>query len=102
MSLGSVLLRNQNIERLGCCRESLPYVVPVNYFFDGEDIYIHSTPGHKIQIMRANPYVCLHVDEVEVIGRRLAANADLLARAVSRVEGQGWKSLRRPKNCSCD
>jgi nitroimidazol reductase NimA-like FMN-containing flavoprotein (pyridoxamine 5'-phosphate oxidase superfamily) len=59
------LLRNQNIGRLGCCSESMPYVTPVNYFFDGEDIYIHSMPGHKIQVMRANPHVCLQVDEIE-------------------------------------
>ena len=59
------LLRNQNIGRLGCCSEGMPYVIPVNYFFDGEDIYILSMPGRKIQIMRANPYVCLQVDEIE-------------------------------------
>ena len=59
------LPRNQNIGRLGCCREGMPYVIPVNYFFDGDDIYIHSMPGRKIQIMRANPYVCLQVDEIE-------------------------------------
>ena len=59
------LLLNQSIGRLGCCRENMPYVIPVNYFFDGEDIYIHSLPGRKIQTMRANPYVCLQVDEIE-------------------------------------
>lgn len=59
------LLRDRNIGRLGCCRESKPYVIPVNYFFDGEDIYIHSMPGRKIEIMRANPHVCLQVDEIE-------------------------------------
>jgi nitroimidazol reductase NimA-like FMN-containing flavoprotein (pyridoxamine 5'-phosphate oxidase superfamily) len=59
------LLREQNIGRLGCCSEGMPYVIPVNYFFDGEDIYIHSMPGRKIQVMRANPHVCLQVDEIE-------------------------------------
>jgi uncharacterized protein len=59
------LLRNQNIGRLGCCSEGMPYVIPVNYFFGGEDIYIHSMPGRKIQAMRANPHVCLQVDEIE-------------------------------------
>jgi hypothetical protein len=59
------LLRDQNIGRLGCCSEGMPYVIPVNYFFDGEDIYIHSMPGRKIQVMRANPHVCLQVDEIE-------------------------------------
>jgi nitroimidazol reductase NimA-like FMN-containing flavoprotein (pyridoxamine 5'-phosphate oxidase superfamily) len=59
------LLLKQNIGRLGCCHYDMPYVVPVNYFFEGEDIYIHSLPGRKIQTMRANPYVCLQVDEIE-------------------------------------
>jgi hypothetical protein len=59
------LLRDQNTGRLGCCSENMPYVIPVNYFFDGEDIYVHSMPGRKIQIMRANPHVCLQVDEIE-------------------------------------
>ena len=59
------LLLNQNIGRLGCCSENMPYVIPVNYFFDGEDIYVHSMPGRKIQILRANPRVCLQVDEIK-------------------------------------
>jgi uncharacterized protein len=50
---------------LGCCRDSKPYVIPVNYFFDDEVVYIHSMPGRKIEIMRANPHVCLQVDELE-------------------------------------
>ena len=59
------LLREQSIGRLGCCGDGEPYVIPVNYLFDGENIYIHSMPGRKIEIMRANPHICLQTDEIE-------------------------------------
>src|SRR5574341_2666041 len=58
------LLRKQSIGRLGCCEDGEPYVVPVNYWFDGKSIYIHSRPGHKVDVMRANPRVCLQADEI--------------------------------------
>ncbi|MGH9834532.1 MAG: pyridoxamine 5'-phosphate oxidase family protein [Blastocatellia bacterium] len=59
------LLRKQSIGRLGCCEDKEPYVVPVNYWFDGESVYIHSLPGHKIEVMRANPRICLQADEIK-------------------------------------
>ncbi|HEU4597783.1 MAG TPA: pyridoxamine 5'-phosphate oxidase family protein [Pyrinomonadaceae bacterium] len=58
------LLRSQRLARLGCVSEGDPYVVPVNYVFDGENAFSHSLPGRKIEAMRANPRVCLQVDEV--------------------------------------
>jgi uncharacterized protein len=39
--------------------------VPVNYYFDGENIYIHTLPGKKLDALRANPRVCLQVDEIK-------------------------------------
>jgi uncharacterized protein len=59
------ILREGTLGRLGCIASGWPYVVPVNYFFDGKDIYIHSLPGKKIDALRANPRVCLQVDEIE-------------------------------------
>lgn len=59
------LLRKERIGRLGCVVEGGPYVVPVNYVFDGECAYIHSLPGQKIEAMRVAPRVCLQVDEIE-------------------------------------
>jgi uncharacterized protein len=59
------LLREGTLGRLGCIAAGWPYVVPVNYFFDGKDIYIHSLPGKKIDALRANPRVCLQVDEIK-------------------------------------
>ena len=39
--------------------------MPVNYYFDGENIYIHTLPGKKLDALRANPRVCLQVDEIK-------------------------------------
>ena len=58
------LLRSGRLARLGCVAEGFPYVVPVNYVFDGESFVSHSLPGLKIDAMRAFPRVCLQVDEV--------------------------------------
>jgi hypothetical protein len=58
------ILRAGSLGRLGCIADGRPYVVPINYFFDGKDVYIHSLPGRKIEALRANPRVCLQVDEI--------------------------------------
>jgi uncharacterized protein len=58
-------LARRRMGRLGCCFNDSPYVVPVNYFLEGDFIYIHSLPGQKIDIMRGNPRACLQVDEIE-------------------------------------
>lgn len=59
------LLRSARLARLGCIAGGEPYVVPVNYVFDGECAISHSLPGRKITAMRERPRVCLQVDEVK-------------------------------------
>jgi len=58
------LLRACTVARLGCVYNGGPYVVPVNYVCDGEEIYIHSLSGRKIDALRANPKTCLQVDQI--------------------------------------
>ena len=58
------LLTAGRIGRLGCVYEGGPYVVPINYVLDGENIYVHSLPGRKLEALRANPRACLQVDDV--------------------------------------
>ncbi|MBO0721143.1 MAG: pyridoxamine 5'-phosphate oxidase family protein [Blastocatellia bacterium] len=58
------MLSEKRSGRLGCCSDGEPYVVPINYLFDGEHIYIHSLPGRKIDVLRNNPHACLQVDEI--------------------------------------
>ena len=56
------LLRESSFGRLGCIANGRPYVVPVYYYYDGQDIFIHSLPGLKIEALRANPSACLQID----------------------------------------
>jgi nitroimidazol reductase NimA-like FMN-containing flavoprotein (pyridoxamine 5'-phosphate oxidase superfamily) len=58
------ILREGTLGRLGCIASGWPYVVPVNYFFDGKDIYVHTLPGKKLDALRSNPRVCLQVDKI--------------------------------------
>lgn len=56
-------LQEASVGRLGCARNNQPYVVPVYFGFDGKHIYGFTTVGQKIEWMRANPKVCLEIDE---------------------------------------
>jgi uncharacterized protein len=63
------VLAGARLARLACAHENQPYVVPVYlvYYepFDGEACLCGlTTPGQKIAWMRANPLVCVEVDEV--------------------------------------
>ena len=59
------LLSEQKIGHLGCVLESgEPYIVPVNYLFKDDEIYIHSWPGQKLDALRANGKVCLQVEKI--------------------------------------
>ncbi|PJJ83581.1 pyridoxamine 5'-phosphate oxidase family protein [Mucilaginibacter auburnensis] len=63
------LLRKQVTGRIACHAKGVTYIVPVNYVYDGEYIYSHSSEGKKIAMMRHNPEVCFEVDEIESIFR---------------------------------
>ncbi len=58
------ILHESTFGRLGCITKGEPYVIPINYYFDGKYIFSHSLPGRKIDAMRANPRVCLQVDQI--------------------------------------
>lgn len=57
-------LASSSFGRLGCALENQPYVVPIQFAFEGDSIYSFGTFGRKIEWMRANPKVCVQVDEV--------------------------------------
>jgi len=58
------LLERSTIGRLGCSLEDQPYVLPVYFACEAEHIYVLSTLGQKIKWMRANPKVCMEIDEI--------------------------------------
>lgn len=61
------LLKNQMIGRIGCHSDGITYIVPVNYVYDGTNIFCHSAKGMKIDIMRDNPSVCFEIDDIKDI-----------------------------------
>jgi nitroimidazol reductase NimA-like FMN-containing flavoprotein (pyridoxamine 5'-phosphate oxidase superfamily) len=58
------LLERASVGRLGCALDNQPYVVPIYLAYEPGFIYVFSTYGKKIEWMRANPKVCVEVDEV--------------------------------------
>lgn len=50
--------------RMGLVDGSLPYVVPLNFGFDGTSVYVHSAQeGRKVDILRRNNQVCLEFEQ---------------------------------------
>jgi uncharacterized protein len=58
------LLKRTSIARLACVKDLQPYVVPISFVYSSQFIYGFSTVGQKVDWMRANPLVCLEVDEI--------------------------------------
>ena len=58
-------LRRHRVGRIGCSANDRPYVVPMNYAYDGTYVYGCSLPGRKVDVMREQPLVCFEVDEIE-------------------------------------
>ena len=68
------VLTRARVARLACAFENQPYVVPVYLAFHepsaGEAcFYGYTTVGQKVTWMRANPLVCVEVDEIASCGR---------------------------------
>jgi nitroimidazol reductase NimA-like FMN-containing flavoprotein (pyridoxamine 5'-phosphate oxidase superfamily) len=109
------LLRLAGFGHLGCARDGHPYVVPMHYAYDGEDIYFVTTEGTKTEYMAANSEVCFQIEEISsphdwrsvmVLGRvkrlfrrdeaerarRLITEHDLeLTPAIGHTEIGAWK-----------
>ena len=60
------LLTRTPIGRLACARMGQPYIVPISFSFDPIEraLVSFSSVGQKIGWMRANPKVCVEVDEI--------------------------------------
>lgn len=57
------ILKRAKICRLGLCVNNTPYVVPMNFGYKDNYIYLHSAKvGKKIEILELNPAVCFEVE----------------------------------------
>ena len=58
------LLRKIGYGHLGFIHEEKPYVMPMHYYLEGEEIYMFTTEGMKTHDIDASPEVCLQVEEI--------------------------------------
>jgi uncharacterized protein len=57
------IIRQADVCRLGLSRDNRPYIVPVSFGYDGDNIYFHTAPeGMKIDYMTANDRVCFELE----------------------------------------
>ena len=58
------LLERATLGRVACTHEGQPYITPMSVTYDANRLYSFSTLGQKITWMRANPHVCVEVEEL--------------------------------------
>jgi nitroimidazol reductase NimA-like FMN-containing flavoprotein (pyridoxamine 5'-phosphate oxidase superfamily) len=68
------ILAKTRLARLACASNNQPYVVPVYLAYHEPSVgepcfYGYATVGQKVEWMRANPQVCIEVDEVTSYNR---------------------------------
>ncbi|HUN53717.1 MAG TPA: pyridoxamine 5'-phosphate oxidase family protein [Smithella sp.] len=57
------IIRRCRVCRLAMCDGNQPYIVPLNFGYDGNFLYFHAAPeGRKIDILRKNNTVCFEFD----------------------------------------
>jgi len=54
---------SQKVGRVGCHAGGETYVVPVIFGWEGNCIYVYTTEGKKVDMMRENQRVCFEIDE---------------------------------------
>ena len=62
------LLERATLGRVACTHEGQPYITPMSVTYDANWLYSFSTLGQKITWMRANPHVCVEVEELVSCG----------------------------------
>lgn len=62
-----------------------PYIIPVNFGFEGESIYIHSAPeGKKIDLIRKNNRVSFQAETgLEIVHKSIPDKCGMLYRSVA-------------------
>lgn len=59
------ILDEATVMRLGMLDGGRPYVVPLNFAREGDDLWFHAArAGRKLECLRADPAVCVEVDRV--------------------------------------
>ena len=62
------ILHSEVVGRIGVHADGRTYVVPVSYVYDGDAVYVHSSDGLKVRMLRAAQEVCFEVDRIVDLG----------------------------------
>jgi uncharacterized protein len=100
------ILARARLARLGCAHENQPYMVPVYLAYNeaSECLYGFTTPGQKVEWMRANPLVCV-VDEITAYDQWVSVIAMGRYEELPETLGRGDARLRaqeRPRRVGED
>ena len=50
--------------RIGLVKDDRPYVIPLNFGFDGSNLYFHSArSGEKVEILKINSHICVEFEQ---------------------------------------
>lgn len=70
--------------RVAMCWQDKPYVIPMNFGYQDNYIYLHSAgEGRKLDILRNNEKVCIEFDvDVELVQSQKACNTEMKYKSV--------------------
>jgi nitroimidazol reductase NimA-like FMN-containing flavoprotein (pyridoxamine 5'-phosphate oxidase superfamily) len=58
------MLTNAHFGHIACTTALQPYITPFSFRYEKEFIYCFGTLGKKIEMMRANPLICVEVENI--------------------------------------
>lgn len=78
------ILDNANVCRLALAVDNVPYIVPLNYAYHNNCIYIHSSlEGKKIEFIKKNNLVCFEIEtDSTIIPGETACNWSVKFRSI--------------------
>ncbi|WP_160012507.1 pyridoxamine 5'-phosphate oxidase family protein [Rhizobium sp. 18055] len=62
------ILEHTRFGHLACCKNGQPYIAAIYFAFSGNMAYSFTMPGKKLDWMRENDKVCLHVEQRSTSG----------------------------------
>jgi len=58
------IIKNCLVCRIALCKDSMPYIVPVSFGYDGSALYFHTAKeGQKIDYIKSNPKACFEFEQ---------------------------------------
>lgn len=78
------ILHNNTVCRIAFSENNIPYIVPMNYGYTNNTIYVHSAKeGRKIDIIKTNNRICIEItDSIEIIPSETACHYSTQYRSV--------------------